>query len=219
MSMRWLRSSLFGVAASGVLTFMAAVPATAGTLYRWKADDGSVSYTDDLKRVPERYRDHVETIATDGLAGYERFTPTDAAATRDYNEKLTARLAALRAWNAQTQPVPPRDPFAAPSAGPSISGIQLQSAPQRRVQDADGNWRWHGSQQTIANPVPTLAFDANPDDPTPVTIERKRVIASGNAATEFVTVVRQGDRVLSVIRSEKTNENSVNWPRLEDLER
>jgi len=218
MSMRWLRGSIFGAAASGVLAVAAVAPVSAGTLYRWKADDGSISYTDDLKRVPERYRDHVEAITTDGLAGYPRFTPTDPAASKDYNDKLTARLAALRAWNAQTTPIAPQTSLVSPGAGHPVAGIQLDTASRRRVQDENGDYRWTATQGIDSNPVPTVSFNADPNDPNPVVVERKRMIADGNVATELVTVVRQGDRVLSVIRPEH-KESSTNWPRIDDLER
>ena len=219
MSMRWLRGSICGLAVGGVLLAVAgATPAAAGTLYRWKSDDGSVAYTDDLKRVPERYRDKAEAITTDGLASYPRFTPTDAAASKEYNEKLTARLDSLRAWNAQTDPRAPLAALAAPGAPHPVSSIQLETASRRRVQDDNGEYHWTATQGIDSNPVPTVAFGADPNDPNPVVVERKRMIADGNVATELVTVVRQGDRVLSVIRPEH-KESRTTWPRIDDLER
>jgi hypothetical protein len=217
MSMRWLRGSLFGLAAGGAL-LAAATPAAAGTMYRWKSDDGSISYTEDLKRVPERYRAKAEEITTDGLASYPRFTPTDATASKEYNEKLTARLDALRAWNAQTDPMAPRASLAPASAGHPVSAIQLNTASRRRVQDETGDYHWTATQGIDSNPVPTVAFDADPNDPHPVVVERKRMIADGNVATELVTVVRQGDRVLSVIRPEHKESGTI-WPRIDDVER
>jgi len=29
-------------------------------IYKWRSNDGSISYTDDLEKVPEKYRDQVE---------------------------------------------------------------------------------------------------------------------------------------------------------------
>lgn len=44
--------------------------------FRWVTVDGTVSFTDDLKRVPERYRASAERVEfEDGLDGYARFTP------------------------------------------------------------------------------------------------------------------------------------------------
>ena len=44
----WMMTLLAGVGVALV------VPATAGTLYRWTAADGSVSVTDDPDRIPAR---------------------------------------------------------------------------------------------------------------------------------------------------------------------
>jgi len=214
MSMRWR----FGLAVGGVLLGVAAAaPVEAVTLYRWKSDDGSISYTDDLKRVPERYRAKAEEIQSEGLEGYARFTPTDSAASKQYSDKLTARLDSLRAWNAQTDPRAPSNPFVAASGGHPVSTIQLETASRRRVEDQNGNYNWTATQGIDSNPVPSVAFAADPDDSHPVVVERKRMIADGNVATELVTVVRQGDRVLSVIRPEHKESNG-NWPSINDLE-
>ena len=87
-----------------VLLAALATPALAGTLYKWAAEDGSVSFTDDPKRVPERYRSQVETIQTGGLEAYERFTPTDPAAVANHRAHLAARLERLRGNQAIEEP-------------------------------------------------------------------------------------------------------------------
>lgn len=30
--------------------------------YKWRSDDGSISFTDDLRKIPEKYRDQVEVM-------------------------------------------------------------------------------------------------------------------------------------------------------------
>ena len=54
-----------------------------GALYRWESADGTVSFTDDAKRVPERYRESATPIDTSVLSDYGRYTPTDAAASQE----------------------------------------------------------------------------------------------------------------------------------------
>jgi hypothetical protein len=76
-----------------------ALPASAETLFRWTAEDGSVSFTDDAKRIPARYRSASQSIQTGGLAGYKQYSPTQAAAQAVYREQLAARLERLRALN------------------------------------------------------------------------------------------------------------------------
>lgn len=56
-------------------------------------DDGVISFTDDLKRVPQKYQDDVETIVIDGLSDYVRGTRSDDGA---YVKNLEARLSHLR---------------------------------------------------------------------------------------------------------------------------
>ena len=46
--------------------------------------------------------------------------------------------------------------------------------------------------------------------------EQQRVIAPGRTITETVTVVRQGDRVLSIVRPRTTYHESA-YPSLSDL--
>ncbi len=54
---------------------IAVAPALASAdWYRWESENGTVSYTDDQKRVPARHRDGAERIAVRDLESYGRFT-------------------------------------------------------------------------------------------------------------------------------------------------
>jgi len=227
MSMQWLRGSVLSGVAGGLLAVAAATPAAAGTLYRWKAADGSIAYADDLKRVPERYRAKAEALTSDGLGSYQRYTPTDTAASRDQAEKLAARLDSLRASNAEAVVVAPpaetaqRTPFTEPSAA---RGLALQSMQdrvgRRRVLGSDGKYHWVLTQraQIMDQPAPVLGFNGDPESNAPVVVEQKRVMDSRGVATQHVTIVRQGDKVLNVIEPREL-ESSSNWPKLSDYER
>jgi hypothetical protein len=218
--------SVFCVAAGVLLA--AAAPAAAGTIYRWKAADGSIAYADDLKRVPERYREHVETLTSGGLGDYKRYTPTDSAASREYRQQLAERLDSLREWNARSDATAPLPPVAAaPAAQPSpagVSGIALQSLDdrvgRRRVLGADGSYHWVTTQsnQLIDRATPVVGLDRDPQSDAPVVMEQRRVMDSRGIATQHVTVVRQGDKVLSVI-APRDLDSSIDFPRRSDLER
>jgi len=224
MSTRQRYGSVFCMAAGALLAAVA--PAAAGTIYRWKAADGSIAYADDLKRVPERYREHVETLTTEGLGDYKRYTPTDPAASREYRQQLAERLDSLREWNARsdaTAPLPAAAAAPAPSPG-GVSGIALQSLDdrvgRRRVLGSDGNYHWVTTQsnQLIDRATPVVGLNRDPQSDAPVVMEQRRVMDSRGIATQHVTVVRQGDKVLSVI-APRDLDSSIDFPRRSDLER
>ncbi len=161
------------ISAAGIVLLAAlATPAPAGTLYKWTTEDGSVAFTDDSKRVPDRYRSQVETIQTGGLDTYERFTPTDSAAVASQRARLEARLERLRESTAVTVAPAPQ----AAAEGPASETI---------VQ---------------VNDRTALRIPATPSDDGPIVVEEVRVRRKGSVRTIEDTVVRQGDKVLLIVR-------------------
>src|SRR5262247_3099077 len=71
MRKMWMWTAALALAAYGL-------PASGGTLYKWTAEDGSVSFADDAKRIPPAYRAKAQKIQTSGITGYKRFSPTKA---------------------------------------------------------------------------------------------------------------------------------------------
>lgn len=226
MSMRTLSMRVLGWSAvAGSLLVGSA--AGAGTLYRWTTESGSVAYADDLKRVPERYRDRVDTVTSEALADYGRLTPTDPVASQEYADRLAERLEGLREAAAEAEGdyaagerLAAREP--APERSNGVSGLALQSTREtvgrRRVLGSDGRWHWVRTtrSQIVDAPTPTLSVDRDPDG-GPVVVEKLRVI-DDDGFTRHVTVVRQGDRVLNVIKG-RQNHGSSDFPRESDLER
>jgi len=94
MLTRGLRGA--GIAAAAMLF---TVPALAGEIYSWRTEDGAYAFTDDLKAVPVRYRDQVETRADNRIANYARLTAPEAGSSEAYAKRLAARLDHLRALN------------------------------------------------------------------------------------------------------------------------
>jgi len=176
----WMTTLLVGVG----LTFV--LPATAGTLYRWKTADGSVSVTDDPDRIPERYKKAALAFETAGMAGFERHTETDAVAQAEYEVALYERLARLRSLNAGLNA--PGDAYVsgnqAPADAPGFEAI---------VQLNDGT----------AMRVPSRAgLDG------PVIVEERRVRRPGQITTVHDTIVRQGDEVLMIVAPDNSHEAS-----------
>lgn len=209
-----LLSSIFAIGA-------ASAPVRAEQLYRWESPDGTVSFTDDAKRVPERYRDTAEQIDTNALAGYGRYTPTDAAATDAYTKRLNERLEMLRDANEMGEraerDVADRERLA-PAPAPTRIATQTRRIERRRpVLQPDGSLRWRYSTETPEfTSTPSLPVD--PNDPTPVVTEQRRVRVPGQPITQTVTVTRQGDRVLSVVVPD-SNYHTLDFGNLSDLER
>ena len=65
-----------------------AVSAQAGTIYKWTDENGTFSVTDDIKRVPEKYRAHAMAGDMPAIKDYERFTAVDTSSRVQLNERL-----------------------------------------------------------------------------------------------------------------------------------
>lgn len=210
-------------ACAGLVAVSAAPAAEAGTMYRWETENGTLAYADDVKRIPERYRAQAEALAAESLDGYSRFTPTDSQAQDEHADRLADRLDGLRE---QTDDGAPADGaiegFAAPMREHAVEGIALQSVREqvgrRRVNTSDGpRWRRTTRPQTVDSPIPVIGVSPDPDSDEPVIVERVRARSGDSLVTRHITVVRQGDRVLSVIKP-RSRHSSSDWPTEADLE-
>jgi hypothetical protein len=216
-----MMSRKFTLLLSSVL-MLGAVSASAEQLYRWESPDGTVSFTDDAKRVPEHYRNSATQIDTNSLAGYGRYTPTDATATEAYAKRLNERLEGLRATNEAGEK----------AAGDLAERERLAPSPERRTPIAsqtrriqtrrafvqpDGSirYRYYSNETPDFSATPSLPVD--PNDPTPVVTEQKRVRVPGQPITQTITVTRQGDRVLSVVAPD-SNYHTLDFGNLSDYE-
>jgi|GEM_PF-886810 len=173
-----------------VWTWMAAAglaaasgPAAAGSLFQWTAEDGSVSYTDDAKRIPERYRADAKEVQTGTLGGYARYTPAKAEAQSQYVEQLEARLARLRALNRALD-----EEAAYAQGGYAAAPGAPAGGPEAMVRVGDD----------LQVRVPSSMGHA-----APIVVEDVRVLPEGSVFTTHDTVVRQGDRILMVVRGDR----------------
>jgi hypothetical protein len=179
---------------TSLLALALAAPASAETVYRWTAGDGSLAFTDDAKRIPAQYRAHSKRSQSGDLANYERYTPTKASAESSEGRRgagearLAARLQRLREINAGSS--------AGAVAPAEASGAQTILQLDNRTSIAIPN------------------DEAGSDDP--IVVEERRVRDRNNMTTTHVTVVRQGDRILSIVRPESSY-GRADWATEEDL--
>ena len=171
---------------TGLLAVALVAPAAAGTLYKWTGADGAVSYTDDLKRVPSQFRAEATAVKTAGLSSYERYTPARANKTSEQQARREARLERLRAMNAE----------------PAQPARMVMPHSQTVVRVSD----------TLSLAVPNDAMTGD----EPVVVEERRVRDRGAITTRHVTVVRQGDRIVSVVRPESSH-NGAGWDKEDEL--
>jgi hypothetical protein len=172
---------LFGMA------LVMALPAGAGTLYHWTGEDGSVSFTDDWKRVPEVYQGEARKIESGNLSQYERYTPRRDGSQAAYVKSLRERVARLRVLNRTLE----------------RGHAPIAVAPTHTVLALDDD-------TSISIPNSGAA------DEEPIIIEQQRVMDPRASTTTTVKVVRQGDRVLSISRPNVHHSDS-SWPEMSDL--
>jgi hypothetical protein len=178
---------LSGVVAMALLVVTSA---SAGNLYRWKNADGVISYSDDLKRIPEAFRAEAVRIPERDLASYERYTPSHAPASDSYVERLNAYIERLRALNADAE-AEQRARRARPTVSFPTTAVAI------------------GGRNAIAIPREMVLSEDEP-----VVVEERRV-RTGDSTTHMY-VVRQGDRILQVVRP-NTNHSDSDWPTEEEL--
>ena len=219
----WLGTRVAAALACGFVMGAWSAPVQAEPLYRWESADGTISFTDDAKRVPERYRESAKQIDTSVLSGYGRYTPTDAAASQEYAKRLKERLETLREANRVDEEA--ERALAESDAIQAPRGIERAARPRyierrRAFLQPDGTIRYRHYRNQVdgsgsAYDSPSLPVD--PNDPHPVVTEQKQVRVPGQPITQTITVTRQGDRVLSVEKP-RSHYHSLDFGELSDYE-
>ena len=153
---------------------MLAVPAVAGTVHSWKTEAGTLAFTDDVKRIPARYRASVSSRELGGLGDYVRFSGADEKSKTLYAARVQARLNRLRNANG-----------AVALALPSGEG------------EAAFLVRTSGGDNGVSTQVGFPLADAEEE---PIVTNNVRMMPENSIETRHVTIVRQGDRILSVVK-------------------
>jgi len=173
-----MRTRFFGLVLVVALNAALAAPSAADPVYSWRTEDGGYAFTDDPKSIPARYRDQAKMRETGRLHDYKRYTPSDGDATERYSEQLSQRLEHLRAVNQE----------------PRAAGRQVAS------HDAQGGVSEPTISMQSANDFePSVEFDQSLGG-EPIVVDTLFTRPAGKIVTRQSTVVRQGDKVLSIVR-------------------
>jgi hypothetical protein len=169
-----------GAAALVAAVGLAAGPAAAKTVYSWVTDEGTFAFTDDAKRIPAKYREQVERRTLGKLGSYPRYTPVRVKEAKGtYPERVTQRLEHLRDQVALEEARAAEErPTAATGTGPLL-GLPLGGG------DEGG---------------PSIGIPVGAGTGEPIVVEQVSSRPDDSIATRTVTVVKQGDRVLGVIK-------------------
>ena len=176
-------SSLVGVA----LVLGTAGSAFAGNVYSWVTEDGTYAFTDDPKRIPAMNREEAAARPMGDLKRYARYTVdrTD----KSYTDRLWQRQTELRDRAEAELPAV----AAAPAGAGGGAGFNY-SVPFI----AGGSPGGHRAAQMQLG---LGALGANGSD-EPITVERVRMRPNVGQATRHWVFVKQGDRVIAVIKGE-----------------
>lgn len=172
---RLLPRTLIAVA---VLVAVAA-PAGAKVVYRWKTDDGVHAFTDDPKRIPEKYRSQAKASQMRSLHGYKRYTPAQVSGTKAHAKRMEESAAEMARLNARLSGRSALPPGVVRGALPS-DAAELLIAP-------------NGATGLRINAGGIDGYSGEP-----LVIEEKRAYVRGLNSTRTRTIVRQGDRILAV---------------------
>ncbi len=167
-----------------VLIVGLAGPAFAGNVYSWVTEDGTYAFTDDSKRIPAKHRNEATRRSMGKLSRYERFTEVDSQKSKEsYEDRILARRDALRT---------------APEGAVAGAVVAAGTSMDYTVAVTGGTTR--SGRNGVSLRVP---MDAADDSDEPTVIESRRMKPSDSLATRHWTIVKKGDRVVSVIKGER----------------
>ena len=163
-------------------------------IYSWETEEGTLAFTDDPKQIPVRYRGAATSRVREDLGRYERASvshaASDAVSAVPHADRLARRLAYLRSVNG-----------AVAMAAPGIPG-QASSEAAFLV-------RTSGSSRGVSTQVGFAVSEGPPGGAIePIVTDNVRVMPADSDATRHITVVRQGDKILSVVKPQQ-NQTSV----------
>ena len=162
-------------------------PALAGNVWSWRTEDGAFAFTDDSKRIPAKHRAQAKQKSMGKLSRYERFTEVSADVEKPYAERIRERQSTLREMSETAQ-------LGAVAGVVRSDGRELAFA----IPTSGGRGR-AGSGTSIIMPL-----GQNQASPAaePTTIESIRVNPRESLASRHWTVVKKGDRIVTVIKGE-----------------
>lgn len=168
-------------------------PAFAGNVYSWVTEDGTYAFTDDPKRIPAKHKAEAKARPMGDLKRYGRYTVdrTD----KSYTDRLRQRQSDLR------------DQAVSASPQVVVSGQATGAAAGITYNLPITGGRSGGGQRGAGLQLPLAGVGAAGSD-EPVTVESIRVKPVDGEASRHMTIVKQGDRVISVFKGENRDRTS-----------
>ena len=186
-----LRLSVAAAVIASLVAAIAAGSAVAGTVYSWETQEGTLAFTDDPKQIPAEYREAANAREFEALGDYARATRTSEPVVAEHATRVERRLSQLRGSHG-----------AIALAAPGLRGSGAS--------EAAFLVRTSGSSRGVATQVGFPVSSGPAGNPEPIVTDNVRV-RSANGTTRHITVVRQGERILSVVRPQ-ANETSATFP-------
>ena len=154
----------------------------AGTVFTWETDDGTISFTDERKRIPAKYRLSAKTREMGSLESYPRYTPTGATniSQPERNDSLQGSLAGQPA-DAQRTRETGFDGRAISFGGGRYGGGMRLQLPLNAASEAEGG---------------------------PIVTETIRVRPENSLATRTIRVVKQDGKIIAVTKGQP---NQRSW--------
>lgn len=186
----------------GVTLFVAmAGPAMAGNVYSWVTEDGTYAFTDDPKRIPATYKSEAKSRPMGDLKRYGRYTVDRTG--KGYTDRLEQRRADLRERSAAEQSIVTAAPATVPG---TPSGLRF-ALPLNGGGSPGGH---RGAQMQLG-----LGGAGMGDGSERMSVESVRMQPSEGQATRHFTIVKQGDRVVGVIKGENRDRSPEGMPESE----
>lgn len=176
-------------------------PAFAGNVYSWVTDDGTYSFTDDPKRIPAKHRAEARKAPMGKLTRYERYTQVNSEIDKPYADRIRERRTELRKM-VTTAPT-----------GAIVGGIQPHGTGMTYSIPVSGGSQGRRSGAAVQVPIGGMASA----DTETTTIESIRVKPRGSLASRHWTVIKKGDRPVTVIKGE-LNQQPLDGPSESDFD-
>ncbi len=183
MSKHLLSRALPRTLIAAALMLAVAGPAAAKVVYRWKTDDGVYAFTDDAKRIPEKYRAAAKASPLRPLHGYKQFTPAQSSGTAAHVRRMEKAAQNLRTLN--------RRVYGQDTTVQPVYGVGADEAILRTGTDG----------------LSTVEIQSGIDSGEPIVSTQRRYYVPGLIVTSTDTVVTQGDRIIAVVKPLPNQDN------------
>jgi hypothetical protein len=180
-----LKRNLILAGAGALASSLLAAP-IAADIIAYRTEDGVFAYTDDREKVPARYAADAVTVRDSALHTYPRLTLEDTPTARAVTSRLEKRLDYLRQLNAAS--AAEREIAANAAAKSTVISIPT------------GTPGANGTQ-------PSIEIAAGTSD-APIVVEPIHSKQDGRALTRRTTIVKQGDKILAIMKGRSHHFNA-----------